>query len=386
MINREDIVSEMYDYYHIEDKKQSKKFTSLRENKKRIINKNKLLNESKGKLNKSKVIDKPNKSLKESIKDDFDFLDKMTKAAGTDIKEGVDEPTESGISFKANDLDKVKKILHELELDRVGYKKYVDLDETPNSYGICHIWFNLTNKDRAFSERVESALQKIEYLSKGSLKESVVKSTEEYIEDALKEKGIPFDYNLDEDGYFVYQFKNEEDLQQADMIICDIVGDQYESNHKKLKIWLTNDLAESKILKEDLSFFEKELGSNWRNIELKDDVNSTEGGIAHEGETLGEFIDEVGTKHIKSLEDLNDALRVCGISPVERIEESLNEGLTLEESIKQSEDAVYESYLEGMRRYSKDDRLAKSYASCMHNFDISRLNELVNKKNGEKND
>lgn len=300
MINREDIVSEMYNYYHTEDKKQSKKSVSLRENKKRTIKKNLL--ESKGKLNKSKVINKTNKSFKESIKDDFDFLDKMSKAAGTELKE------------------------------------------------------------------------------------SVVKSTEEYIEDALKEKGIPFDYNLDEDGYFVYQFKNEEDLQQADMIICDIVGDQYESNRKKLKIWLTNDLAESKILKEDLSFFEKEFGSDWRNIRLKDDVDSTEGGIAHEGETLGEFIDEVGTKYIKSLEDLNDALKVCGISPVERIEESLHEGLTLEESIKQSEDAVYESYLEGMRRYSKDDRLAKSYASCMHNFDISRLNELVSKKNGEKND
>lgn len=294
MINREDIVSEIYDFYHNEDKKTSKKSTSLKESKKKIITKKvKPLNESKN-------------SLKEGIKDDFDFLDKMAKAVGKDIKE-----------------------------------------------------------------------------DKKSLKENILKTTEDYIDEALERKGISFEYNYDDEkGQCVYQFKDENDLQQADMIICNIVGDKYELDKKDLKIWLTDSLEESKLIKEDLSFLEKELGPNWRDIELKDD-DSLEGGVSYEGETLGHFIDEVGTEDIKSLEDLNSALRECGIQPVEK---SLEESFSLEEELKQTEDKIYESYLEGMKRYFNDDNLAKSYASCKHNFDISRLNELVSKKNGEKND
>ena len=45
---------------------------------------------------------------------------------------------------------------------------------------------------------------------------------------------------------------------------------------------------------------------------LKDD-NTEFGGISYIGETLGDFIAEVG---ISDIDDVNKALKVCGIEPI----------------------------------------------------------------------
>ena len=52
-------------------------------------------------------------------------------------------------------------------------------------------------------------------------------------------------------------------------------------------------------------------------VELKDD-STAEGGISHAGETVGEFCEEAGIKADASLDELNTALKECGIEPVKK--------------------------------------------------------------------
>ena len=49
--------------------------------------------------------------------------------------------------------------------------------------------------------------------------------------------------------------------------------------------------------------------------ELKDD-NTEFGGISYIGETLGDFIAEVGISETCDIDDVNKALTVCGIEPI----------------------------------------------------------------------
>ncbi len=214
------------------------------------------------------------------------------------------------------------------------------------------------------------------------------------------------------------------------------VGNQFKEDKKSL----TNTSKDSKIIQEDVSFLTKELGDGWRSILLVDD-NSGKGGISFEGETLGDFMDEInGEIEIKSLEELNKALSSCGIEPIKSLtegynpkniiwvkldgewkpwggtdEDSVGENFlkeicnqngcnytdvkvvkngeipsnksSLEEDLEAREDYVYESYLKGLKRYANDEQLARNYASCVNCYDISRLNDLINKKKGGvKND
>lgn len=66
------------------------------------------------------------------------------------------------------------------------------------------------------------------------------------------------------------------------------------------------------------------LGSDWRNILLKDDWSSF-GGISHLGETLGEFLDgefEDSDRIVKTqpLDFINKMLVECGIMPIKGVE------------------------------------------------------------------
>ena len=49
--------------------------------------------------------------------------------------------------------------------------------------------------------------------------------------------------------------------------------------------------------------------------ELKDD-NTEFGGISHVGETLGDFIAEVGMSETCDIDDINKILKECGIEPI----------------------------------------------------------------------
>lgn len=48
---------------------------------------------------------------------------------------------------------------------------------------------------------------------------------------------------------------------------------------------------------------------------LKDD-NTEFGGISYIGETLGDFIAEVEISDIDDIDNVNKALKVCGIEPI----------------------------------------------------------------------
>jgi len=53
----------------------------------------------------------------------------------------------------------------------------------------------------------------------------------------------------------------------------------------------------------------------FRNIVLEDD-NTSFGGTSHAGETLGEFMDEVGLTEKDTFKTVNNALKECGIKPL----------------------------------------------------------------------
>ena len=59
-----------------------------------------------------------------------------------------------------------------------------------------------------------------------------------------------------------------------------------------------------------------ELGKDYKEIVLQDDETET-GGLSHSGETLGEFIAEVGD-NFKSLDELNSTLKACGIKTIKK--------------------------------------------------------------------
>ena len=75
-----------------------------------------------------------------------------------------------------------------------------------------------------------------------------------------------------------------------------------------------------------LEGLEKEIGKNYRSIVLEDDGTET-GGVSFYGETLGDFIDEVGS--FSTLKELNDALKDCGIKTIKP--KKVNEGKKLNE-------------------------------------------------------
>ena len=93
-----------------------------------------------------------------------------------------------------------------------------------------------------------------------------------------------------------------------------------------------------------LEGLEKEIGKNYRSIVLEDDGTET-GGVSFYGETLGDFIDEVGS--FSTLKELNDALKDCGIKTIKpkKVNESkkLNKrGLTrAQESCNLKEEPIY---------------------------------------------
>lgn len=59
------------------------------------------------------------------------------------------------------------------------------------------------------------------------------------------------------------------------------------------------------------------LGNDYKEIILRDD-NTPYGGTAYIDETLGEFMDDIGLKENNSIEQLNMALKNCGIQTLER--------------------------------------------------------------------
>lgn len=61
---------------------------------------------------------------------------------------------------------------------------------------------------------------------------------------------------------------------------------------------------------------EEYLGNNYRKIILQDD-NTPYGGTAYIDETLGEFMDSIRLKGNNSIEQLNIALKNCGIQTLE---------------------------------------------------------------------
>lgn len=57
------------------------------------------------------------------------------------------------------------------------------------------------------------------------------------------------------------------------------------------------------------------LAKDFLKYELIDD-NTNFGGISYIGETLQNFIEEVGMNETDNMEDVNKALKECGIQPI----------------------------------------------------------------------
>lgn len=55
------------------------------------------------------------------------------------------------------------------------------------------------------------------------------------------------------------------------------------------------------------------LGDNYKNIILEDDNNVEHGGTAYCDETVEEFMNSVGLKETDNINELNKALKDCGI-------------------------------------------------------------------------
>lgn len=51
-------------------------------------------------------------------------------------------------------------------------------------------------------------------------------------------------------------------------------------------------------------------------LKLKEDDQSPYGGLSHREETLGEFMDDLEPLEKLTLEDVNIALKSCGILPI----------------------------------------------------------------------
>ena len=67
----------------------------------------------------------------------------------------------------------------------------------------------------------------------------------------------------------------------------------------------------------------KALGKEYKDIELEDDALTT-GGIAHQGETLGEFMGDDIDKE-ESIGELQKSLKECGIKQIPEADEYVYE-------------------------------------------------------------
>lgn len=87
-------------------------------------------------------------------------------------------------------------------------------------------------------------MKKEKFTLNEDLEEAYPTTDEDYIEDELNKENIQFDY-IEQNGLFGYKFNSFEDMKKAEEIICNIVGDKYESNKEDF-IYLTKDLEEAK--------------------------------------------------------------------------------------------------------------------------------------------
>ena len=55
--------------------------------------------------------------------------------------------------------------------------------------------------------------------------------------------------------------------------------------------------------------------SKYLNVVLEDD-NTPFGGVSFHGQTLGEFLEEVGAERETNMDKVNEILKTCGISPI----------------------------------------------------------------------
>lgn len=56
--------------------------------------------------------------------------------------------------------------------------------------------------------------------------------------------------------------------------------------------------------------------SKYLNVKLEDDFTSPFGGVSFDGQTLGDFLEEVGAERETNMDKVNDMLKTCGISPI----------------------------------------------------------------------
>ena len=73
-----------------------------------------------------------------------------------------------------------------------------------------------------------------------------------------------------------------------------------------------------RIKKGDIMPLTKKQRKELLNYVLEDD-STPYGGVSHQGETLKEFLDEVGLIHDLCIEDINLALKSCGIKQINNI-------------------------------------------------------------------
>ncbi len=56
--------------------------------------------------------------------------------------------------------------------------------------------------------------------------------------------------------------------------------------------------------------------SKYLNVKLEDDFTNPFGGVSFDGQTLGDFLEEVGAERETNMDKVNDMLKTCGISPI----------------------------------------------------------------------
>lgn len=61
--------------------------------------------------------------------------------------------------------------------------------------------------------------------------------------------------------------------------------------------------------------YDEWLNNEFAEIKLEDNEKPT-GGISYQGETLAEFLEEIGMSVYNSLREINRALHICGIKKI----------------------------------------------------------------------
>lgn len=56
--------------------------------------------------------------------------------------------------------------------------------------------------------------------------------------------------------------------------------------------------------------------SKYLNVVLEDDFTNPFRGLSFEGQTLGDFLEEVGAERETNMDKVNVMLKMCGISPI----------------------------------------------------------------------